>query len=91
MKLLKFKRESTEIMEEGGFQLHRWHSNVPGIEEHKPSGDGSGSSQENSTYAKLLVGTQSHETKILGVHVTRKNTSCLSTSQHVWKETRRVC
>ena len=46
MKLLKFKRESTEIMEEGGFQLHRWHSNVPGIEEHKPSGDGSGSSQE---------------------------------------------
>ena len=44
--LLKFKRKSTEIMEKGEFQLLKWHSNVPGIEEHKPSGDGSGSSQE---------------------------------------------
>ena len=27
--LLKFKEEATQIMNEGGFQLHMWHSNIP--------------------------------------------------------------
>ena len=31
--LFRFKREATEIMEEGGFRLHKWHSNVPEVEE----------------------------------------------------------
>ncbi|KAK3731629.1 hypothetical protein QZH41_015885, partial [Actinostola sp. cb2023] len=31
--LFQFKREATEIMESGGFRLHKWHSNVPEAEE----------------------------------------------------------
>ena len=30
--LLKFKEEAIKIMEEGGFQLHKWHSNIPEVE-----------------------------------------------------------
>ena len=63
--LLKFKKEATQIMNEGGFQLHKWHSNIPGIE--KPTASEVEEPQENSTYAKLTVGTQPHESKILGV------------------------
>ena len=63
--LLKFKEEATQIMNEGGFQLHKWHGNIPGIE--KLSTSEVEEPQENSTYAKLTVGTQPHESKILGV------------------------
>ena len=63
--LLKFTEEATQIMNEGGFQLHKWHSNIPEIE--KVSMSEVEEPQENSTYAKLTVGTQSHESKILGV------------------------
>ncbi|XP_048576166.1 uncharacterized protein LOC125557540 [Nematostella vectensis] len=31
--LLRFKQEASEIMESGGFQLHKWHSNVLEAEE----------------------------------------------------------
>ena len=61
--LLKFKEEATQIMNEGGFQLHKWHSNIPEIE--KLSTSEVEEPQENSTYAKLTVGTQPHESKIL--------------------------
>ena len=30
--LHKFKREATVIMKEGGFLLHKWHSDVPLLE-----------------------------------------------------------
>jgi len=30
--LLKFKEEAIKIMEKGGSQLHKWHSNVPNVE-----------------------------------------------------------
>ncbi|XP_078361896.1 uncharacterized protein LOC144646227 [Oculina patagonica] len=63
--LLKFKEEATEIMGEGGFQLHKWHSNIPGIE--KLSNNELEPPQVDSTYAKETVGTQPHESKILGV------------------------
>ena len=63
--LLKVKEEATQIMNEGGFQLHKWHGNIPGIE--KLSMSEVEEPQENSTYAKLTVGTQPHESKILGV------------------------
>ena len=63
--LLKFKEEATEIMGEGGFQLHKWHSNVPEIE--KQSKNELKIPQANSTYAKLTVGTRPHESKILGI------------------------
>ena len=32
-KFIKFKEESTKIMDGGGFHLHKWHSNLPEIEE----------------------------------------------------------
>ena len=59
--LLKFKEEATEIMGEGGFQLHKWHSNVPEIE--KQSKNELKIPQANSTYAKLTVGTCPHGTR----------------------------
>ena len=65
-KLLKFKTEATEIMKEGGFQLHKWHSNAPGIEELDTDTNlNSDHSGESSTYAKQAVGTKPNETKIL--------------------------
>ena len=66
-KLLKFKTEATEIMKEGGFQLHKCHSNAPGIEELDTDTNlNSDHSGESSTYAKQAVGTKPNETKILG-------------------------
>ena len=32
MYVCKFKEEAIKIMEEGGFQLHKWHSNIPEVE-----------------------------------------------------------
>ena len=66
-KLMKFKTEVTEIMKEGGFQLHKWHNNAPGIEELDTDTNlNSNHSDESSTYAKQAVGTKPNETKILG-------------------------
>ena len=31
--LFKFKEEATKVIEDGGFHLHKWHSNVPELEE----------------------------------------------------------
>jgi len=59
------KEEATEIMAKGGFQLHKWHSNVPEIERQRENE--LEPPQTNSTDAKLAVGTQPHESKILGV------------------------
>ena len=30
--VVKFKNESTEIMKDAGFGLHKWHDNCPGVE-----------------------------------------------------------
>ena len=65
--LLAIKEESTRIMEEGGFQLHKWHSNIPELEEPQRNGDAAMVSVTSSTYAKQKVGTDPQETKILGV------------------------
>ena len=55
-----FKEESTEILSEGGFTLHKWHSNV----EHLNSGN---QACEDETNAKSVVGNKGNsETKILG-------------------------
>ena len=54
-------------MEEGGFHLHKWHSNIPELKEPQRIDDETLLSQASSTYAKLVVGTHSQETKILGV------------------------
>ena len=65
--LISFKKEATRIMEEGGFHLHKWHSNIPELEEPQRIDDETLLSQASSTYAKLVVRTHSQETKILGV------------------------
>ena len=54
-------------MEEGGFHLHKWHSNILELEEPQRIDDETLLSQASSTYAKLVVETHSQETKILGV------------------------
>ena len=61
--LVKFKEEATDIMKEGGFQLHKWHSNAP-IEVDTTS---SKITDEDPTYVKVIVGAQPIETKILGI------------------------
>ena len=61
--LFRFKEESTMIMAEGGFSLHKWHSNVPALES---AGDDHQKVLEE-TYAKTSVGTKGNETKILGI------------------------
>ena len=65
--LISFKKEATRIMEEGGFHLHKWHSNTPELEEPQRIDDETLLSKASSTYANLVVGTQSQETKIPGV------------------------
>eukprot|EP00795_Rhopilema_esculentum_P008342 gene8342-14309_t len=72
--LLKFKAEATQILQEGGFDLHKWHSNVPEAEVPTPEKNVSTSVEEDSTtYAKTEVGTKSCETKILGIPWNKKN------------------
>ena len=65
--LIKFKEEATKIIEEGGFNLHKWHSNLSELEECQRTEDNAVSSQASMTYAKLEVGTSPQETKLLGV------------------------
>ena len=62
--LHKFKQEATMIMAEGHFQLHKWHSNIPDLEEPDP---GSECKSNETTYAKVSFGTKTSETKILGI------------------------
>ena len=62
--LIKFKEESIEIMEAGGFTLHKWHSNVKVAEQEEKQND---IVLEEEIYAKTTVGTNVGETKILGI------------------------
>lgn len=56
-----FKEEAFNIMSEGGFTLHKWHSNVEQLNSVEKVTEG------EETYAKNLVGKRGNrETKILG-------------------------
>jgi len=56
-----FKEEASNIMSEGGFTLHKWHSNVEQLNAVDRVMEG------EETYAKSLVGNRGNgETKILG-------------------------
>lgn len=58
-----FKDESTKILSEASFHLHKWHSNVTSLDTTAETG-----SEGEQTHAKSLVGNrQSDETKILGI------------------------
>ena len=63
-----FKEESTKILAEANFPLHKWHSNVESSDEVKCCED-----ENDQTYAESLVGNErSNETKILGVPWNKK-------------------
>ncbi|XP_070537520.1 uncharacterized protein [Ptychodera flava] len=56
-----FKAESTKILSEGGFNLHKWHSNIDHL-------NAENDKQEEETYTTRFVGnTSGNETKILGI------------------------
>lgn len=57
---VRFKTEATKIMGEAGFELHKWHSNTPEVNDD--------TKRAEQTHAKALVGEQTlNETKILGL------------------------
>ena len=55
------KQKCEELFKKGGFNLHRWHSNVPSPENTKTT------TSNELTYAKQMFQTSSNETKILSV------------------------
>ena len=57
------KNSAKTIFKEGGFVLHKWHSNNPRLEE----GDFDRNNLELS-YAKQQLGSNSSETNVLGIH-----------------------
>ena len=64
--LANFKREATHILQQAGFSLHKWHSNIDEVE----SPDVNTSipvPEDTTTYAKEEMGTKANETKILGI------------------------
>ena len=63
--LIKFKEEATKIMEEVGFHFHKWHSNLPELENVRELKTMQCPPTASTTYATL--GTSPKETKTLGV------------------------
>ena len=61
--LVRFKEEAMKIMGEGGFQLHKWHSNASVVDNERTSELTEG----ETTYANFALGAQTPETKILGI------------------------
>ena len=59
--VLQLKTASINLMKDGGFELHKWHSNIPELESRKLEID------QNQTYAKLQFGVKQNESKILGI------------------------
>ena len=59
--MVKFKEESTNIMGAGGFELYKWHSNVP------EQNSSITIEQDNAelTYTDWTTGKKQHEMKIL--------------------------
>ncbi len=68
--VVQFKEEATTIMAGAGFQLHKWHSNVPSVDTN------SSEKEEEQTYAKTVVGNhETNQTKILGIPWNKSNDS----------------
>ena len=70
--LSEFKMEASQILQDGGFTLHKWHSNVPEIDGQTP-GASKPSQEDAVTYAKTTVDGQSRETKILRIPWNKKS------------------
>ena len=56
------KESAQAIFSEAQFELHKWHSNIPVLET-----DVTGSSEQESSYAKQQLGAKQGETKLLGM------------------------
>ena len=56
----EIKQNSVLLFKKGGFNLHKWNSNVPELESKN-------SNQSELTYAKQVLNQGSNETKILGL------------------------
>ena len=54
------KEDAVKILGEGGFKLHKWHSNVAELESEVKK-------DEETTYAKESLGTKPSETRLLGL------------------------
>ena len=56
------KESAQAIFSEAQFELHKWHSDIPVLET-----DVTGSSKQESSYAKQQLGAKQGETKLLGM------------------------
>ena len=66
------KQASQSIFRAGKFELHKWHSNVPALEQPSPHEETikelpTTHQSENQSYAKDQLGVKKGETKLLGV------------------------
>lgn len=57
---MQLKENAIQIFKEGGFTLHKWHSNVKELEEGNTKGD-------ETSFAKESLGTKQTEVKLLGI------------------------
>ena len=83
--LVKFKVESTKVMRVGGFELHKWHSNIPELNSSMTI------EQDDAelAYIDWTTGRKQHETKILDLawkkqfdKMTINFNSCLKAAEH---------
>ena len=56
-----YKKKAVTIFKEGGFCLHKWHSNAKELE------NSENNDEFESAFAKESCGTKPHKTKLLGV------------------------
>ena len=55
------KEKSIELFKKGGFNLHKWNSNVPSLESTSVEG------KQELTYAKQILSQDSNEIKMFGM------------------------
>ncbi len=61
----KLKNTAITIFKDAGFELHKWHSNLPELEDQKRVTESTDSSEQS--YAKSQLGVKKEETKLLGL------------------------
>ena len=81
--LERFKKEAVEIMKDGGFSLHKWHSSFPELEANDAEEK---AESEELTFAKEIVGTETHETRILGLPWNTKEDTFKIEFSKCWKD-----
>ena len=71
-KTQEIKDTATWLFAEGGFTLHKWHSNMPSLEKSAAITE---CNEETVSYAKELLGTKYSKTKIFGIYWNKQNNS----------------